>query len=1040
MNTSLCYKLAVAMLLLVSIPPTSQATAMGAELPAEASGLASLQQQVGVIVGQVTDASSGAGVSNVSVYLVALGIGALTNEEGRFRLGRVPSGDHTIQLERIGYAALTQVVSVPAGGTATVNFAMQMETVRLDEIVVTASGEIARREVGNVIGSIDVPTLTEKLDFTDISQLLSGRTPGMQVIQGTGTLGSGALVRVRGINSMSLRNDPLVIIDGVRYHTGEMTATIGSLGSTALSQLNPNEIESIDVIKGPAAAALYGTAAANGVLVVKTRRGVVGPTQWSAYMTGGINQQPAEWPDNYQSWGRNVGQTNPVHCRLTLASAGTCMVDSLTTFNPLMNKETTPFASQPRFVYGLQARGGSGPITFFLSGEVTDDTGPYEMPASEQARIREVRGSPARDNQIHPNQMRQYSFRSNFDLEITPKARTRVSVGYNDLELDQPFGGGGGFFQGLLMQTLRGPGYRTARDGNAVQWTGDILSVEINTREKRFTGGLTTEYEPFPWLRLRGTGGIDNMTGFASTMQILGEGVVTGWGRIVGQQGGRYVRREQKTRYSLELGATATWDYSPDLDFRGSVGAQYFQDQMYRTWGDGFTLLPGASTITAASDRTVGEVTAEEATYGAYVEGGVNYLNRLFFTTGIRTDKNSAFGMRQGSVFYPRASVSWVVAEEPFFPFKDFFNDARLRFAWGMAGVQPSSTAAIAFYRSSLVPHLGSVFPGLSLGSLGNADLKPETTTEYEFGLDLGMLERRLNLEATYFYKKSEDALVSVALPPSVSAGTSQFQNLGEVKNTGLELAIDGAAVRTSLLSWDIRLSGTFVKNEIVSRGGVPPTMTQGARLVEGYPINGLWARPILGWDDANGDGILTENEVTVGDTMAYRGPQQVPPRQFILSNNFNFFDGQLLLLAQLDYNAGHFSQWNMERDRCGATMNCRAVNDPRTPLKEQAAAVAFSSSSLGRTPWGYMVPKDYIRLRELSLVAPIPARVVQALPIASASVTLAGRNLWLLWTEYPGLDPEAQYTFPASGSVMDYDWFSEPPIRTWSLRVNVNF
>ena len=1003
-------------------------------------------QDAGVIVGQVTGIG-GEAVTAASVHVVGTGIGTITNQDGRFRLERVPAGEHQVRAERIGYTTVTQTVTVSGDGTVMLDFTLDILPTGLEEIVVTASGEMAKREIGNVIGTIDAEVISKTLSFTDVSQLLSGRVTGMGVIQGTGTVGSGAVIRVRGINSISLRNDPLVVIDGVRYETGSMVGTIASLGSTGISMLNPNEIESIDVIKGPAAAALYGTAAANGVLVVTTKKGTnVGRTQWNAYVVGGVSRQDAKWPDNYRSWGRNIdaetGQPMPeaIHCRIADASAGNCMVDSLTTFNPLMHPETTPFKQQPRWVYGLQARGGSGPFTFFISGEMTDEIGPYEMPASEIARLTESRGSPPRENQIHPNSLRQYSVRTNFGLEINPTARVNVSVGYNDQKLYQPFGGGGGYFQGLIFQTAQAPGYRTDRDGNSVQWTGDIFSVEISTREKRFTGSVNTEWEPYSWLHLRGVGGIDQMSGLGYTMSVVGEGVNTGWGSLVARNGGRYINRQVKTRYTADLGGTATWNFTPDITLRGSAGAQYFQDQYYVTSGNGYDLLPGARTVSAAARKQVYESTNENATYGAFLEGAAHWRDRVYLTTGIRTDKNSAFGVRQGTIIYPRASLSYVVSDESFFPFKNFIDETRLRFAWGQAGVQPASTSHLAYYSSSLVPVAGGVAAGLQLGSLGNPTLKPERTTEYEGGLDIGILDGLVNVEATYFHKTSEDALIYTPLPPSAHAGGGQYRNLGSVQNKGIEVAVDVELLRTSPITWNMRLSGTSLKNEILDLGDVPQGENQGARNVEGYPIRGLWAWPILGWNDANGDGILTESEVNVGDSLEYKGPQQLPPRQFILANDIQLFNGRAALSTQFNYSAGHHTQWYMESWRCTSAANCQGVNDPNAPMDRQAAAVAAGSSTHNRSLWGYYEPKDFIRLQEVALTFSLPGMVNRFLQSSSTTVTISGRNVALLWTKYKGIDPEVAYTYPASGGVFDYDWFSEPPLRYFMIRANIDF
>ena len=188
-------------------------------------------QDAGVITGQVTGIG-GEAVTAASVHVVGTGIGTITNQDGRFRLERVPAGEHQVRAERIGYTTVTQTVTVSGDGTVMLDFTLDILPTGLEEIVVTASGEMAKREIGNVIGTIDAEVISKTLSFTDVSQLLSGRVTGMGVIQGTGTVGSGALIRVRGINSISLRNDPLVVIDGVRYETGSMVGTIASLGST----------------------------------------------------------------------------------------------------------------------------------------------------------------------------------------------------------------------------------------------------------------------------------------------------------------------------------------------------------------------------------------------------------------------------------------------------------------------------------------------------------------------------------------------------------------------------------------------------------------------------------------------------------------------------------------------------------------------------------------------------------------------------------------------------------------------------------------
>ena len=240
-----------------------------------------------------------------------------------------------------------------------------------------------------------------------------------------------------------------------------------------------------------------------------------------------------------------------------------------------------------------------------------------------------------------------------------------------------------------------------------------------------------------------------------------------------------------------------------------------------------------------------------------------------------------------------------------------------MRRACGSPGGKPASSPAARPTSPTTVHHwfpLGVRFgAGLRLGSLGNPTLKPERTTEFEGGLDIGILDGLVNVEATYFHKTSEDALIYTPLPPSAHAGGGQYRNLGSVQNKGIEVAVDVELLRTSPITWNMRLSGTSLKNEILDLGDVPQGENQGARNVEGYPIRGLWAWPILGWNDANGDGILTESEVNVGDSLEYKGPQQLPPRQFILANDIQLFNGRAALSTQFNYSAGHHTQWYME-------------------------------------------------------------------------------------------------------------------------------
>ena len=321
-------------------------------------------------------------------------LGGLTDNAGAYVIRAVPVGQVAVRALRIGYSPDTLRVVVPAGGEVIADFALDKVATQLEAVVTTATGDQSRREIGNVIASVSVDSIAGRSPVTNVTEVLQARTPGVLIIQGSGNTGSSPSIRIRGTSSLSLSNEPLIIVDGVRVDNSAQPAAIGSVVTTRINRFgafNADDIESIDIIKGPSAAALYGTAAANGVLVIKTKRGNTGKTRWNIYAEGGQVSQPATFVDNYRAWGRNlvggVPGTAAVTCRLSDQSLGRCVRDSLTTFNPLMNSQTTPFAKQPRYLTGAQASGGNSNFTFFLSAEREDETGPYRMPDLEIARL-----------------------------------------------------------------------------------------------------------------------------------------------------------------------------------------------------------------------------------------------------------------------------------------------------------------------------------------------------------------------------------------------------------------------------------------------------------------------------------------------------------------------------------------------------------------------------------------------------------------------------------------------------------------------------
>jgi TonB-linked SusC/RagA family outer membrane protein len=998
----------------------------------------------GSVRGKVTERGTNQSAPSVQIVVVGTRLGAVTDNNGNFVIRGVPAGAASLRAVRIGYQAATQPVTITDGGEAVVNFALDRAVTQLDQVVTTATGTQSRREMGNVVATLAADSLASTAPIADVNEMLQARTPGVQIIQGQGVVGASSSIRIRGNSSLSLSNEPLIVMDGIRYsNESEGTANVSGIKMNRFSTMNPEEIESIDIIKGPSAAALYGTAAANGVIVVKTKRGRAGSARWSTFLEGGIAQMPATYPTNYMSWGRNINQatktiTNQtaVQCKLANKAQGFCVVDSLGSYNPWTAAETNPFGNGGNSKGGVQVTGGSDLIKYFLSADVNREAGPYSMPDYEIQRITALRGSAPREEQLHPNRLRQTSLRGSFSFPIASSATLDFSTSYQDRDLWTPFDGT--FFAGLSNQLFTGPGFKNATNGTAREFVGDIYSVQQRNQLGRFTGTGAFNWTPITWLQLTAEGGVDNSNANNSRFQYPGEGTnkAVAWGPAAGQgYSGVDLYRVTSLAYTATVRGAATRQLTSWLGSVTTIGGQFFRTGRYELLGEGYGLGLGATTPTAAQQRLATTSTDENATYGYYLQQQLNYADKLYLTVSARTDLNSAFGLSAPTTYYPAANVSYVVSEERWFPKLASLDRLRLRASVGKAGLQPGTTAALPYLQPLTYPAAGGgEAPGLTIQQVGNKLLKPEVTTEYEGGFDAGFLGGRFNVEFTAFQKKSDNQLFNSVLPPSYGVGPNKFINVAQVVNAGQELAIDVQVVQTNPFAWGIRLNGSHVNNKLVSIGDFPLPLTQGTRNVVGYPLFGLWDRPYT-YNDANNDGIIAPSEIAIDAVDAYKG-STLPVYEAGMSNSFTLFNGRVNVNTLIDYRGQFWNSYGIGSNRCVSAGNCQAVNDPTASLEDQAAAVAASSAALKNSRWYIFQPNDFIKLREVSIAANLPeAFTSRYLRGRSAQLVLASRNVATLWTKYPGIDPEANRLVNGND-----DLGTPPALRTFQARVNLGF
>jgi hypothetical protein len=413
------------------------------------------------------------------------------------------------------------------------------------------------------------------------------------------------------------------------------------------------------------------------------------------------------------------------------------------------------------------------------------------------------------------------------------------------------------------------------------------------------------------------------------------------------------------------------------------------------------------------------------------VQEQVAWRDRLFLTGAVRVDNNSAFGSKLNRVFYPKASVSYVISDEPFFAVPRVDN-LRLRLAWGQAGNSPGPFDALQSYTVSVVTNPTGTSSALRYDSFGNPDLKPERGNEIEAGFEAGLFNGRANLDFTYYNKRTNDALLPVSVSPSTGFAGTRLVNLGTISNSGFEIILSGTPISLKQLSMETTLSMSTNKNRLVSFGDERDPIIFGSyapsqRYQEGYPLGGMWAQRVQ--RDQNGKVIKNANGQPILDPQSvFMGPS-APTKEVSLSSSLRFLQ-HFRLYGLADYKGGHY-QFNVKdwrRDRAGLTWE---TVDPAADPDEVLVRKFASQTYL------HIQKADFVKLRDLSLSYDLPAMLVGKFA-DRATITAAGHNL-KVWTKYGGADPELNFNGGESTFNRNDSW-TVPMTTRYSLSLSVNF
>jgi TonB-dependent starch-binding outer membrane protein SusC len=991
-------------------------------------------QEPYTIQGRVVDAMTQQPLSNVSVLLRGTQIGTLTNSEGRFNLiARVQPGPQTLRVTLIGRGEATRQLDLGAERTVQVGeIALQPTAVQLDEIIVTGTGApTERRALGNTVASVSGEEVNQAPGAQSVDKALQGRIAGAVISQNNGQPGGGVSIRLRGTSSILGGAEPLVVIDGVIVDNNS-TALVG-LGANAtysgaaltnaLSDIAPSDIERVEVIKGAAAAALYGSRANNGVIQIFTRRGQQGAPQITFRSELSTSEAVNRYPLNESPVaGRGdvvFGGASAIGVPVTrylyqdeIFQRGNAVTNNLavsggtdgTTYHSSVNWRNESGIVRGTGLSNVNVRGSVGQrladwLDITLSGNYIQRSGNY-MPEGEQTQgvITALIFTPT-------------TWNPGFDETI---GRYR----YNPLIGTNPFD---------VMENWR---------------------AEQNVN--RFVGSLAANANPLPNVTVNYVFGFDRGSEhFTYFIPVRATGA-TFAGSIQNP-----VRDVQ--RFNNDLTATHDIEVNPALRATTTVGFRQTVDHTNIVRAAASDLPPGQTTVGGAS-QTASQFISELRTMGGFVQERLGFNNRIFLTGALNWDASSAFGEDERWQFFPRFGASWVVNEEPFWgnsAVSGLISTLRLRASYGQTGGQPP-TVYDRFDNFNNVARGGRA--GLTpSATAGNPGLRPERQREYEGGFELGLFQDRASVDFTYYDQLTSDLVLRVPLPRS-SGYDTQFQNVGELSNKGIELGINTINIDRPGLNWTSRLS--FGRNqERVERlttdtdtlqfgyfnfvmvgqpvgvfyGTYYPRDAQGNIIIAGARSGSAIVPGTEGIIPSRARGINPET----GDSTVFLRKilgSPVPDFTLALGNEFTIADNvsvSFLLDGRFGNEVANFSRRISEyfgAGRANETEQCidgtrcqMTLNVERHLLYEE-----------------FVEDGSFVKLREAAIRYQLPDAMARRFGTGGLAVSLTGRNLHT-WTNYTGIDPEINL-FSANTVARGTEFGTSPIPRVFSVGITANF
>lgn len=981
------------------------------------------------VTGLVTD-DRGEALIGATVLVKGTSIGTVTDIDGQFSLD-VPAGTNILDVSFIGFTGK----EIDITNMSEVLIQLSEGTV-LDEIVVTGYSEVEARKLTASVAVIDNSAL-ENIPMTDVNQLMQGRAPGIFTTANSGQPGAQQQVRIRGTGSINAGRNPLYVIDGIIMETGNLASLdSGTNGADILSQINPNDIENVTVLKDASATALYGSRGANGVVLITTKRGKAGKTNITAKVQYG-NTQP-----NFGNFAIMSAEQQWNYEREALANVGFTQ-EQIDQRRPASLLDQTTDWMQAAFRTGqtynteLQASGGNEKTRFFLSG-----------------------GHNVIEGTLIESSFNRSSFRSNIDHQANDKLKITLNV--NGSYSQQNNAVDGNRFQSPLAQFYTTTPMQSAYQEDGTLFTGlesnwgaavigdnflysqPLNYVDVNTA--RMITKVSADYNILKNLKFTQTANIDWIDIEETDWDdpSTNDGVNDGGNLNNSFNQARTLTSQSLLKYYNDFGRNHGFDILVGTE------AQSFFQTGFNAGGKGFASGKLQTLNSSAEPNFVGGFESQYAFLSYLGQANYDFADKYYLTLSFRRDGSSRFGANERWANFWSVGGSWIISDENFMSGVGLIDNLRLRASYGTSGNAslPSNFISQELYGFGNA-YLG--IPGSSPTQIANPNITWESTRGANFGLDFGILNNRLGGTVEYYNRTSEDLLFQVPVS-STSGFTSAWQNIGKLNNSGFEFSLNLKPITSSTpngFNWNIDLNYSANRNKVVELPDGEDINNGRQILREGFPIRSFYLQTWAGVNPADGtplwytvdaeDDAEPINGITGTYTQAGRRIVGNAEPDFIagLTNTFSF---QGLTLSAFFYTAQGHEIYNstagfVDSDvlRYGWVHSAAALDYWKEPgdISPRPQPRAGGNNNATASSTRYLDDASFIRLRNLTLSYNLPTTLMNKAKIQGAQVYVLGQNLWT-YTNYEGLDPE--------GDEDGDEFFRYPVGRALTFGIDITF